>query len=127
MGTSLDNSTTCERVKQAQCQALVFRRCIFDSVQEPIRSSEWPAEKHGVESTSFYVEEIIGVSALANTIVRPESVGELITKITEKELSDILEKEKFGTARRRSSNKTTATVNPKARAGRPSELGKGGG
>ena len=123
---SANNHKNCERVKQAQCQALVFWRCTFDSVKELVRSSAGPAAKHNVECTSFYVEEMIGVSALANTILRPKSVGEIITKITEKEVSDILQREISGTARRRSSKKTMARAKPKARAGLPSVFGREG-
>ena len=66
------------------------------------------------------------MSTLANTILRPKSVGELITKITEKELSDIQTKETSGRARRRSSLVTVVYPKRKDRSSRLSVFGREG-
>lgn len=110
--------------RQAQCQVLIFWRSIFDSVQELVISSSVSATKRGAESTSYYLVKLIGVSALSNTILRPKSVGELVTKITTKELSDICSRGTSGRARRKSFGQKNLPAKTNRRSRRLSVFGR---
>lgn len=76
-----------EKVKRAQAQILIFWRTIFTSVKDIVEKTATFAEENGIDVKGCLLEEIVAVSALSNTLLRPQSAAELITKIKEMELS----------------------------------------
>lgn len=80
--------------RQAQFRILHFWRCILDSVRDVVLSSMDSAQEHNLDTGSIYVEDLFAAPSLANTFFRSRAVRKLITKVTEKELMDRIEKEK---------------------------------
>lgn len=88
VGNTLDSG----RVKAAQYHILLFWRGNFDSIRDKVNKTTLFAEENGLCRKLFLIEVIFSVSEISNNLLRPDSIGSLITKLTKKEL--FLEAEK---------------------------------